>query len=59
MFSAPGSSHFMLTLFVNTYFVTSISRMAYLPNRDISVYILQCVPLTNSVVAYFTEFSKS
>jgi len=59
MFSAQGSSHFTLTLYISTYFVTSILRKAYLTNRDISMYVLHCVSLTISVVAYFSRFSKS
>ena len=59
MFSAPGSSHFMLTSSVSTHFVTSILRKAYLMNWGISMYVLQCFQLTISVVAYFSKFSKS
>ena len=59
MFSAQGSSHFTLTLYVSTYFVTSTLRKAYLTYRGISMYVLHCVSLTISVVAYFSRFSES
>ena len=59
MFSAPGLSHFTLTLSVSAYFVTSILREACWTNRGFSMYVLHCVSLTISAVAYFSRFSKS